>query len=70
MADFKGGNILAANCANECIYVTEIEEDDTAYSDVYAKLADGKIKLVNLQAGADFRKTVTSNCLTVNYWIK
>lgn len=49
----------------------EIENEDynKDYVDAYNALKDGKIKLTPVQSGADVRKTVSSKCLTINFWI-
>ena len=85
LEDYQPGGILTANCSNNCLYVTGKslektikdnkgnEVDNEEYSDeyamVYQALADGKLKLVNMQSGGDIRNTVKSACLTINYWI-
>jgi hypothetical protein len=85
LADFKGGTIFVGDCSNECVYVTGKsinatytdsngnEKDDESYNEAYAKvyagLADDSIKTTNVQSGGDVRRSYTSKCLTLNYWI-
>lgn len=86
LADYKGGSILMGDCSNQCIYVTgksiiptytdndgneqKDENYNESYANVYKALADGSIKTVNVQSGADVRMSYTSKCLTLNYWIR
>lgn len=85
LADFKGGTIFSGDCSNNCIYVTgksilptytnddgnEVKDEayNEGYANVYEKLADGTIKPVSVQSGADVRLSYKSKCLTLNYWI-
>ncbi len=50
----------------------ELKDDnyDSGYALVYGALADGKIKIKNIQKGGDVRNLVNTDCLTVNYWVE
>ena len=65
LEDFQGGIIFNADCSNGCVYVTGSNTEE--YEKIYAKLSDGEIPLIPVQTGADFRNTVDSSYLTINY---
>lgn len=85
LQNYKGGSILKADCSNECIYISgksiaetytdgegneqKDENYNKDYALVYKALVDGKIRPVISSKGVDVRKTVTSKCLTLNYWV-
>ncbi|MGN1329164.1 MAG: BMP family ABC transporter substrate-binding protein [Eubacterium sp.] len=77
LADFQGGTVVSANCATEGIYATFVSDDEEiqkSYDEVYKALADGKITPILAEGGAgyDFCKAFTENnfsdCLTLNGW--
>lgn len=68
LKDFKGGTNLTGNCANECIYTTNIPEDNKDYPAVYKALASGKLTVQS--PTGDVRTVANSKCLTLNYWVK
>lgn len=45
------------------------QEIKAAYDEVYAALANGEIKPVDVAPGADVRLVADSNCFTLDYWI-
>lgn len=78
LADFKGGTVSLASCATDGIYASFVSDDEeiqAQYDEVYKALADGKIALIQVQsngAGYDFCKYYNeqkpSKCLTLNGW--
>lgn len=68
LKDYKGGTNLTGTCANECIYTTNIPEDNKDYPSVYKALASGK--LTPATPSGDVRTVANSKCLTLNYWVK
>ncbi len=58
--DFNGGTITEASCDDEGIYMTNVGDkfDEKDYKAIYKKIADGKIKLVAAESGADLTQTV------------
>lgn len=75
LADFKGGSVYAASCANDCIYATYVADDEklqAQYDAVYKALADGTISPVRVQGSAGFEfcryfnENKMSKCLTLN----
>lgn len=77
LADFRGGTVSLAGCATDGIYSTFVSEDEEVqaqYDEVYQALADGSISLIQAQGGAgyDFCKLYNeqkpSKCLTLDGW--
>ncbi|MGN1419967.1 MAG: BMP family ABC transporter substrate-binding protein [Eubacterium sp.] len=77
LTDFKGGTVISANCATDGIYATFVSEDEEVqknYDEIYKALADGEITPIFAQGGAgyDFCKAFVENhmsdCLTLNGW--
>lgn len=77
LADFKGGTVVVANCSTEGFYATFVSDNEdikAQYDEIYKALADGTIKLTQVQNGAgyDFCKLYNeekpSKCLTLNGW--
>lgn len=79
LADFKGGGIIAGNCANNCINATFVCGDDeldkqAKYDAVYAALANGNIKMASVQGGAGYdycklyNEQTPFKCLTLDAW--
>lgn len=77
LTDYKGGTVISANCATEGIYATFVSENEEIqknYDEIYKALADGKITPVFAEGGAgyDFCKSFVENnmsdCLTLNGW--
>lgn len=77
LADFKGGSVSLSNCATDGIYSTFVSENkdiQAQYDAVYKALADGKIKLVQVQGGAGYdfceyyKENKPSKCVTLNGW--
>lgn len=74
LKDFKGASIYNAGCANKAITCNlpdseQKEELQKKLDAVYTQLGDGTIQPMAAAPGADVRKTYTSNCLTLHYWI-
>lgn len=69
--EFKGGSNYVGNCSNQCLYVTNIDnEDHPNYKNAYDSLAQDKLKLSTLGKDNDVRKIVNSKCLTLKYYIR
>lgn len=77
LTDYKGGTVISENCATEGIYATFVSENEEIqknYDEIYKALADGKITPVLAEGGAgyDFCKAFVENnmsdCLTLNGW--
>lgn len=68
LSDYKGGTNLTGNCENNCLYVTNIEEDNALYNDVYTAIQNGTITPAS--PSGDVRTVYNSKCLTLNYWLK
>lgn len=77
LTDYKGGTVISENCATEGIYATFVSENEEIqknYDEIYKALADGKINPVLAEGGAgyDFCKAFVENnmsdCLTLNGW--
>lgn len=77
LENYKGGTVAAANCATEGIYATFVSEDENvqkSYDEIYKALADGEITPILAEGGAgyDFCKAFVENhmsdCLTLNGW--
>lgn len=77
LTDYKGGTVISANCATEGIYATFVSENEEIqknYDEIYKALADGEITPVLAEGGAgyDFCKAFVENnmsdCLTLNGW--
>lgn len=70
LENFQGGYVYTGNCSNEAIYMNNVDEEVKAsYDEVYSALANGSIKITGVAPGADVRQALSSNCLTLNYWI-
>lgn len=77
LSDFKGGSLIAANCATDGIYATFVSDDDDVkaqYDKVYEALGKGEIPVIEAQGGAgyDFCKMYNekklSKCVTLDGW--
>lgn len=77
LTDYKGGTVISANCATDGIYATFVSEDEEIqknYDEIYKALADGKITPVLAEGGAgyDFCEAFVENhmsdCLTLDGW--
>ncbi len=74
LADFKGGSISVADCSTDGIYASYVSDDEeiqASYDEVYSALADSSVELISVQksAGYDFCKYYNekklSKCLTL-----
>ncbi|MGN0522628.1 MAG: BMP family ABC transporter substrate-binding protein [Eubacterium sp.] len=75
--DFKGGTVTASNCSTDGIYSTFVSEDEdiqARYDEVYKALADGTITPIRAEGGAGydfcnaFNERNASKCLTLKGW--
>lgn len=75
LSNYQGGSVLVSDCSNNGIYATFVSDDEeiqAKYDEVYNSLADGKVSLVRADQGAgyDFCKYFNehnmSKCLTLN----
>lgn len=70
LENFEGGHVYTADCSNNGIWMTFVAEENLdAYNTVYEALGNGDITLINVPPKADVRQIVTSNCLTLDYWV-
>lgn len=68
---FVGGSTYVADCSNNGIYSTTVNEAyQPQYDEAYKALGDGSIQLTPVAPGADVRLSYTSNCLSLDYWIR
>ena len=68
--DFKGGTQIVGDCANGCIAMSFVAEDNAeSYNEAYGALADGTVTLKSVKAGADVSAVLKSKCLTLDYWV-
>lgn len=74
LSNYQGGSVLVSDCSNNGIYATFVSDDEeiqAKYDEVYKSLADGKVSLVRADKGAgyDFCKYFNehnmSKCLTL-----
>lgn len=77
LADFKGGTVVASNCSTDGLYATFVSDDEeiqAKYDEVYKNLANGKIQPIFVEGGAGydfymaFNENKMSKCLTLNGW--
>lgn len=84
LTDFKGGTNYVGNCANGCLYTTNVSTEKTykdkkgndvedtnyveGYKEAYDGIANGNIKLQAPTSNPN--DVLSSKCLTLNYWVK
>lgn len=70
LAEFAGGTTLVGDCANNCIAMTYVAEENTdSYDAVYEALGKGELNPAVLADDEDVTAVLNSNCLTLDYWV-
>lgn len=77
LREFKGGSIVTSGCATDGLYLSFVSDDEDVqkqYDEMYKNLASGKMPLIQAQGGAGYdfcemyNKEKPSKCLTLNGW--